>query len=153
MIHKLYDFVVDNRRKGKKGVFADEKPRSYWEKGFMSAALRSYLEFRIARRHKERLNEKYQENKDLPPEEISKILLAQEIEDIKQLVPPGTVVDFKSWEGKEVLRQCKTRILEHFDNDTINCNFARFEGKPLILPKQHPPDLRFLAKHRRSWGF
>ncbi|MCF7854541.1 MAG: HNH endonuclease [Candidatus Pacebacteria bacterium] len=198
----------------------------------MSAALRSYLEFRVTYNHKKRLDAAYAENKDLPPEEISRILQEQEVEDIKQLVPTDKRIDFRSWEGKEVLRQSKTRVNQrffrdlilknyqsqccltgiavpdlliashivpwaddpknrlnpcnglclnalhdkafdrglisfdddcrlllsdqitgHFDNETVNTNFAGFEGQQLTPPAQHAPNLKFLARHRESWGF
>ena len=83
----------------------------------MSAALRSYLEFRVTHNHSERLDEAYEKNKDRSPEEISQILQAQEVEDIEQLIP--TDVDFKSWEGKEVLRERKARVNQRFFREMI----------------------------------
>ena len=111
----------------------------------MSAALRSYLEFRVTHNHEERLDEAYEENKDLPPEEISKILQEQEVEDIKELAP--TDVDFKSWEGKEVLRQRKERVDQRYFRRMI----LRTYKSTCCLTGIAVPDL-LIASHIVPWA-
>ncbi|WP_165732856.1 McrB family protein [Polaribacter sp. 20A6] len=44
IIEKLYSFILEEQ-KNKSGIFEKEEPTSYWQKGFYSAALKSYMEF------------------------------------------------------------------------------------------------------------
>ena len=44
IIKKLYSFILDEQ-KNKNGIFENEEPSSYWQNGFFSAALKSYIEF------------------------------------------------------------------------------------------------------------
>ena len=44
-IEELYDYVRVEQHNLISGIFINEKPESYWKKGFYSAALKSYKEF------------------------------------------------------------------------------------------------------------
>ena len=123
LIRRLYEYVCEERKKGEDGIFAGEEPRSYWEGGFMSAALRSYLEFRVTRNHNEQLRKVFGKNQNRDPQQISEILQQQTVENIEELVPPGVDVDYSSWEGKEVLRLCKARVNQRFFRDLILDNY------------------------------
>ena len=227
-IRKLYEYVGEHRKKGETGIFTGEEPRSYWEKGFMSAALRSYLEFRVMANHQNRLWDIFKSRQDLAPEELSRHLHKQDVEAIEPLSVVKEAEGGKR-EGKDVRQVVKTRvnqdlfrrimldtyrhsccltgigidellvashivswsedagnrlnprnglclnalhdkafdkglisfddnlcllvsgeIEEHFANQTIEANFASFEGKPISLPEQFTPAPEFLAEHRKA---
>ncbi len=100
----------------------------------------------------------------VPPEKISQVLQEQEIDNIKQLVPLDTDVNFDSWEGKEVLRQCKTRIKQRcFRNLILNNYHARccltgiavpdlLIARVLSPPTQHSPDRKSVSPKRIEPG-
>ncbi len=59
VIEKLYDFVRAEQHNLTNGIFINEKPESYWKKGFYSATLKSYKDFL-----EERLKKKNVEKND-----------------------------------------------------------------------------------------
>lgn len=228
-LRRLYEFVREHRKLGDHGIFAGEEPRSYWDGGFMSAALRSFMECRVTTNHAQRLQDQIAANPDASPEKLSAMLQKQPVETIRTLVPES-FRDFDSPEGKEVLRMTKERvnqrffrklildtydsrccltgiaipdllvashivpwaedtknrlnpcnglclnalhdkafdrgliafddhfrlilsprINDHFDNETIQSNFAAFQGYPITSPTRFPPDRTFLERHRKAW--
>lgn len=123
-IRRLYEFVREHRKLGDKGPFAGENPRSYWEGGFMSAALRGFMEFRVTANHKQRLQEQITANSKASPEELSLLLQNQRVDAIETLTPES-VTNFDSPEGKEVLRLTKARVNQRFFRTLILDTYNR----------------------------
>jgi putative restriction endonuclease len=121
LIEQLYAFILEQQSLGDKGIFTSTFKPSYWRSGFYSAALRSYKQFLVVQRHEDTLWAIYSEP-GLDPKELGRRLLCQPI-DAKALVNDDNL-DFTTREGKEVLRQVKTRMNQAFFRKMILRNYG-----------------------------
>lgn len=145
-IRHLYEFVCEHRKLADGGIFAGEKPRSYWDGGFMSAALRSLMEFRVTGNHLQRLQNQMDANPVASPEELSLKLQDLPVEAIETLTPES-VRDFDSPEGREVLRTTKERVNQRFFRKLILSTYER----RCCLTGVAVPDL-LVASHIVPWA-
>lgn len=121
LIEQLYAFILEQQSLGDKGIFTSTFKPSYWRSGFYSAALRSYRQFLVTQRHEDMLWAIYSEP-GLDPKELGRRLLCQPI-DAKALVSDDNL-DYTTREGKEVLRQVKTRMNQAFFRKMILRNYG-----------------------------
>jgi len=120
LIDQLYAYIIDQQNLGDKGIFSSTFKPSYWRSGFYSAALKSYKQFLVAQRYEDMLWAIYSES-ELDPKELGQRLLRQPLE-AKALVSDEHI-DFTKREGKEVLRQVKTRLNQDFFRKMILRNY------------------------------
>jgi len=141
----LYSYVREQQRLGKAGIFADEEPCSYWRDGFMSAALKGYVEFLVLSNHEDGLWLMLQDANG-SPQEISRRLEELPVESIEELVAEQAA-DLDSWAGREVLRQARMRIKQHFFRRMILSTY----GGSCCLTGLAVPEL-LIASHIVPWA-
>lgn len=144
-IQLLYEYVLKQRRLGESGMFCGEEPASYWRSNYCSAALKSYKEFIVVHLHEERLWDIYRTPK-IALEELSASLAGQDIESIEQLFDDKEF-DFESREGREAVREVKTRIGQGFFRKMI---LSQYQTQCCITGLNIPEVLR--ASHITSWA-
>jgi putative restriction endonuclease len=121
LIGQLYDYILEQQALGDKGIFSSAFKPSYWRSGFYSAALRSYRQVLVAKRHEESLWAICSEP-GVDPRELGQRLCRKPF-DAKALVDDDRI-DFTLREGKEVLRQVKTRVNQDFFRKMILRNYG-----------------------------
>jgi len=121
LIDQLYGYILDQQVLGDAGIFTSAFKPSYWRSGFYSAALKSYKQFLVAKRHEESLWAIYSEP-GIDPKEMGQRLSRKPF-DAKALVDDDRI-DFTTPEGKEVLRQVKTRVNQDFFRKMILRNYG-----------------------------
>jgi len=120
-IDDLYRYILEQQNLGDAGIFkAVEKP-SYWRSRFYSAALKSYKEFLILHQYKDKLWEVYNET-CVDPQELGKRLSQKKLESARDLLPREGL-DPSSKEGKDALREVKTRVNQDFFREMILCDY------------------------------
>lgn len=120
-INDLYLYILEQQNLGDAGIFDTKFKPSYWKKRFYSAALKSYKEFLILQQYKDKLWEVYNES-NVDPKELGSRLSHKKFESAKDLLPKDDL-DFSSKEGKDALRQVKTRINQDFFREMILCDY------------------------------
>ncbi len=120
-ISNLYEYVLAQQRLETGGVSGGAKPASYWQKGFCSAALKSYREFLILAPYKQRLWDLVKSAED--PATLSRRLGKEKIKSIEHLISePG--VDLSGREGLDKLREVATRVNQAFFRDMILADYG-----------------------------
>ena len=143
-ISDLYEYVLQQQRREDGGVFSGAKPASYWQKGFCSAALKSYREFLILAPYKQRLWDLVERGDD--PAALSRRLGKENIESIEHLIPePG--FDFSTREGQDKLREVKARVNQAFFREMI---LVQYRVQCCVSGLSIPAVLR--ASHIVSWA-
>lgn len=120
-ISDLYEYVLQQQRLEDGGVFNGTKPASYWQKGFCSAALKSYREFLILAPYRQRLWDLVESAED--PASLSRRLGRERIKSIEHLIAePG--VDLSGREGLDKLREVATRVNQAFFREMILADYG-----------------------------
>ena len=147
LVDELYMYILEQQRlyRTNAGIFAGESPKSYWEKGFCSAAVKSYKDFLILHPYEERLWNIYN-NTSEAPNQISKEMLSEKIKSIEKLIEDKNF-DFSTKEGKETLSLVKTRVNQNFFRKMILHSYDR---KCCITGINIPEVLR--ASHITAWS-
>jgi putative restriction endonuclease len=120
-IDDLYWYILEQQNLGDAGIFETKFKPSYWRSRFYSAALKSYKEFLILQQYKDKLWEVYNES-NVGPKELGNRLSHKKFESAKDLLPKDDL-DFSSKEGKDALRQVKTRVNQDFFREMILCDY------------------------------
>lgn len=144
-IDALYRYIIEQQKLGDEGVFETNYKPSYWRSGFYSAALNSLKQFLILSRHEQQLWDIYHKQ-NLAPDEISARLTNEKIVSIEALVADEEV-DFKSKEGREVVREVKARIGQDFFRKMI---LSQYQSQCCVTGLNIPQVLR--ASHITSWA-
>lgn len=121
LIEHLYRYILDQQNLGDNGIFSSTFKPSYWRSRFYSAALKSYKQFLVSHLHEASLWAIYNEP-DIAPKELG-LRLTRKPLDAKAFVD-GDAIDFTTREGKEVLRQVKTRVNQEFFRKMILRNYG-----------------------------
>jgi len=145
-IIELYKFLVEQQKVGNKGIFSESYKKSYWSGGFYSAAVNSYKQFLIIYQYELKLNKLVKHQVGKKSEDLSKILLNQEIDNIAQLDIDNNnnISDFT---GKERIQLIKTRINQSYFRKMILKNYS---SKCCINGLNIPEVLR--ASHILPWS-
>jgi putative restriction endonuclease len=143
-IQSLYALVLEHQKLGQGGIFAGEEPSSYWKQNFCSAALKSYKEFLVTHLYEQRMWETYRDSNDAA-DQLSARLANIDVESAEVLVEDRDI-DFKSREGREAVREVKTRIGQGFFRKMI---LSQYNGQCCITGLNVPEVLR--ASHITSW--
>lgn len=144
-VSELYGYITEQQKLGDEGVFETSYKPSYWRSGFYSAALNSFKRFLIINQHEQKLWEIYGEPSTTLVE-LSARLIGQNLEAIEDLFDDN-VVDFHSKEGKEAIREVKTRIGQGFFRKII---LSQYRTRCCITGLNVPEILR--ASHITSWA-
>jgi putative restriction endonuclease len=144
---ELYLYILAQQKQFRdgKGIFVGESPKSYWDGGFCSAAIKSYKEFLILHPYEERLWTIYN-NTSKSPDDISKEMLSKKINSIEKLIDDKDF-DFSTKEGKEKLSLVKQRVNQNFFRKMI---LKTYESKCCITGLNIPEVLR--ASHITAWA-
>lgn len=137
-VQSLYQLVLEHQRLGQNGIFANEKPISYWRDGFCSAALRSYREFLVTHLYEQKMWHLYQDS-GVRPEELGVRLAEQDVESAELLLDGR--------EGKDAVREVKTRIGQGFFRKMI---LSQYQNQCCVTGLNVPEVLR--ASHITSWA-
>lgn len=116
-VQELYKYILEQQRLGECGLFNNEAPVSYWRDRYCSAALRCYKEFLIIYQHKKRLWKIVNES-NTKATDLSKRLQKEKINSAQDLVSEKNY-DFSTREGKDKLREVKTRVNQSFFRDLM----------------------------------
>lgn len=144
-IETLYRYALENQ-KTEGSVFLDGVlSPSYGRGGYYSAALGSYREFLVTHLYEERMWETY-EDSTIAPDQLPAQLANIDVESAKLLIEEKDI-DFKSREGREAVREVKTRIGQGFFRKMI---LSQYNGQCCITGLNVPEVLR--ASHITSWA-
>lgn len=121
-IGPLYEHALEYQKKEGSEFLQPDLPPSYGRNGYYSAALKSYQEFLILRQYEAGLWEIYNAP-ELDAAELGRRLSRKKIKFIEALVSDRNI-DFSTKEGKEVLRQTKTRVNQDFFRDMILADYG-----------------------------
>jgi putative restriction endonuclease len=144
-IDRLYEYALANQVREGSVFLQDSLPPSYGSNRYYSAALKSYKEFLILRQHEDVLWKLYKES-DVSPEELGRILYQQDIESVAELVKLQDF-DISSKEGKEIVRQTKTRVNQEFFRKML---LADYNQQCCVTGLNIPDVLR--ASHIVGWA-
>jgi putative restriction endonuclease len=144
-IAALYTYILEQQRLGETGIFKGETPSSYWRDRYCSAALKSYKEFLILHPYEQRLWDLINQP-DVKPTELAKRLSAEEVDSIEELVSECDI-DFSTREGKEKLREVKTRINQGFFRKLV----LKTYGTQCCVTGLNFPDV-LRASHIVAWS-
>ena len=118
----MYLYILEQQNLGDSGIFETKYKPSYWRSRFYSASLKSYKEFLILQQYKDKLWETYNEP-DIDAKELGRRLNQKRFDSAIELLP-DEVFDFSSKEGKDALRQVKTRVNQDFFREMILCDYG-----------------------------
>ena len=139
----LYEFVKQEQKKDDGGIFCNESAKSYWQKGFCSAALKQLSQFVTLFAREETMLQKVataingaQLGKDLAatPLSANPLLIADEL-------------DISSAEGKTALREVEVRQNQYVFRKMI---LTIYSGQ-CCLPGLSVPDV-LRASHISAWA-
>ena len=111
-VEKLYQHALQFQKVEGSAFLQSDLPPSYGRNGYYSAALKSYKEFLVLKRHEQNLWDLVNDS-EVGSTELSQRLDDQKVESIEELVVDREL-DFSSKEGKEVLRETKARVNQDF---------------------------------------
>ena len=144
-IQQIYKIVLEHQKLGETGIFSGEKPISYWRDRFCSAALRSYIEFLVTYQYENEMWKIYH-NKNIHKKELGSYLANVEIKSVETLFEDNEF-DLEAREGKEALREVKTRIGQEFFRKMI---LRQYNDQCCITGLNVPEVLR--ASHIIRWA-
>lgn len=110
LVQELYDYVLQEQKKGGDGIFKEKERTSYWRNNYYSAALKSYKEFLLQHLYEEKLWKIFEETPS--GTDLSKRLTQAPLRGGQELVNSLEIDTSKS--GKDVLREVKTRVNQMF---------------------------------------
>ena len=120
-IQKLYDYALRFQKKEGSEFLQSDRPPSYGRNGYYSAALKSFKEFLILEHYEQNLWALV-DQPNIDTAELSQLLYAEEIDSVEELIEEKDV-DFTTREGKEKLREVKTRVNQDFFRKLILSNY------------------------------
>lgn len=141
----LYEYVLEQRRLDGDGIFNGEEPASYWRNNYCSAALKSYKEFLVTHLYEQQMWETYQDS-NVAPDQLPSLLANIDVESAEVLVDEKDL-DFKTREGREAVREVKTRIGQGFFRKMI---LSQYQTQCCITGLNVPEVLR--ASHITGWA-
>ena len=106
---ELYRFVKGEQKKPDGGVFCNEPSKSYWQKGFCSAAIKDFSQFLTLADRQHSMIEQFEAAQDAQQ-------LAQNLEKVKMVPNPLLIPDdiaINTPEGKNKLREIQVRQNQH----------------------------------------
>ena len=139
----LYEFIKGEQKKNDGGIFCNEPSKSYWQKGFCSAAVKDFSQFLTLADRQHSMIEQFEAAKDAQQ-------LAQDLEKVKILPNPLLSPDdiaVNTPEGKSKLKEVQVRQNQHFFRKMI---LSIYQGQCCLtgLPVQEV--LR--ASHISAWS-
>jgi len=112
-LYALQEQVREEQQAGDKSVWnLDHLPKSYLQNGYCSAALTSYIDFLVEYNHSSALLEVFESCEGSEDEIVAK--LDQPIH-----YPESMLVDLSEAEGRDAVRQVKTRVNQKVFRDII----------------------------------
>ena len=144
-IESLYEYALEFQKKEGSEFLQPDLPPSYGRNGYYSAALKSYQQFLIIHRYEDQLWDIYR-NPKIAPEELSVRLAGQEV-GLAELLIEEKDIDLQSREGREAIREVKTRIGQDFFRKMI---LSQYQTQWWITGLNVPEVLR--ASHITSWA-
>ena len=140
-IGELYEYALRFQKKEGSVFLQKEFPPSYGRNGYYSAALKSYQQFL----YENKLWDLYQ-NTDTSPVELSQRLEKKADESIEQLIFDPKI-DLKTREGKDALREVKTRVGQRVFRKMI---LSQYQNQCCVTGLNIPEVLR--ASHISGWA-
>jgi putative restriction endonuclease len=139
----LYEFVKGEQKKNDGGVFCNEPSKSYWKKGFCSAAIKDFSQFLTLAERQHSMIAQFEVAKDAQQ-------LAQDLEKVKIVPNPLLIPDdisINTPEGKSKLKEVQVRQNQHIFRKMI---LSIYQGQCCLtgLPVQEV--LR--ASHISAWS-
>jgi putative restriction endonuclease len=139
----LYEFVKSEQKKSNGGVFCNEPSKSYWKKGFCSAAVKDFSQFLTLTDRQNSMLKQFETASDAQQ-------LAQELENVKIIPNPLLIPDdiaINTPEGKSKLKEVQVRQNQHIFRKMI---LSIYQGQCCLtgLPVQEV--LR--ASHITEWA-
>ena len=139
----LYEFVKSEQKKSDGGVFCNEPSKSYWKKGFCSAAIKDFSQFLTLTDRQSSMLKQFEVASDAQQ-------LAQELENVKIIPNPLLIPDdiaINTPEGKSKLKEVQVRQNQHIFRKMI---LSIYQGQCCLtgLPVQEV--LR--ASHISAWS-
>ena len=139
----LYEFVKSEQKKSDGGVFCNEPSKSYWKKGFCSAAVKDFSQFLTLTDRQNSMLKQFETASDAQQ-------LAQELENVKIIPNPLLIPDdiaINTPEGKSKLKEVQVRQNQHIFRKMI---LSIYQGQCCLtgLPVQEV--LR--ASHISAWS-
>ena len=144
ILHQLYQYVLDEQKKGEASVFFGRiKQSSYWKGGFCSAALKEVIQYVSLQDHEKRFLDLI--NADRTGEEISKYGQDLTLEDEDFFVNTDGNLTFQ--EGKEILEEVYVRQNQSNFRQML---LKIYRGKCCLSGLDSPELLR--ASHISPWA-
>ena len=139
----LYEFVKSEQKKENGGIFCNEPSKSYWQKGFCSAAVKDFSQFLTLTDRQSSMLEQFETANDAQQ-------LAQNLEKVKIVPNPLLIPDdiaINTPEGKSKLKEVQVRQNQHIFRKMI---LSIYQGQCCLtgLPVQEV--LR--ASHISEWA-
>ena len=140
---ELYRFIKGEQKKSDGGVFCNEPSKSYWKKGFCSAAVKDFSQFLTLTDRQNSMLKQFETASDAQQ-------LAQELENVKIIPNPLLIPDdiaINTPEGKSKLKEVQVRQNQHIFRKMI---LSIYQGQCCLtgLPVQEV--LR--ASHITAWA-
>ena len=140
---ELYKFIKIEQKKEDGGIFCNEPSKSYWKKGFCSAAVKDFSQFLTLADRQHSMIEQFESAKNAQR-------LAQDLENVKIIPNPLLIPDdiaINTPEGKNKLREVQVRQNQHIFRKMI---LSIYQGQCCLtgLPVQEV--LR--ASHISEWA-
>lgn len=140
---ELYKFIKSEQKKDNGGVFCDEPSKSYWKKGFCSAAVKDFSQFLTLADRQHSMIEQFESAQNAQQ-------LVQNLEKIKIMPNPLLIPDdiaINTPEGKSKLKEVQVRQNQHIFRKMI---LSIYQGQCCLtgLPVQEV--LR--ASHISEWS-
>ena len=139
----LYEFIKGEQKKNDGGIFCNEPSKSYWQKGFCSAAVKDFSQFLTLTDRQSSMLRQFETASDAQQ-------LAQELENVKIIPNPLLIPDdvaINTPEGKSKLKEVQVRQNQHIFRKMI---LSIYQGQCCLtgLPVQEV--LR--ASHISEWA-
>ena len=140
---ELYKFIKIEQKKDDGGIFCNEPSKSYWKKGFCSAAVKDFSQFLTLTDRQNSMLKQFETASDAQQ-------LAQELENVKIIPNPLLIPDdiaINTPEGKSKLKEVQIRQNQHIFRKMI---LSIYQGQCCLtgLPVQEV--LR--ASHISAWS-
>ena len=140
---ELYKFIKIEQKKEDGGIFCNEPSKSYWKKGFCSAAVKDFSQFLTLTDRQNSMLKQFETASDAQQ-------LAQELENVKIIPNPLLIPDdiaINTPEGKSKLKEVQVRQNQHIFRKMI---LSIYQGQCCLtgLPVQEV--LR--ASHISAWS-
>ena len=140
---RLYEIVKKEQKKADGGIFRNEQAKSYWQRGFCSAALKQLSQFVTIQAREDIMLQKMATATD--GKQLGQNLAATPLDPNPLLI--ADEVDISSDEGKTALRQVEVRQNQYIFRKMI---LANYNCRCCLTLLPIPEILR--ASHISEWG-